>query len=453
MLTIPRSMFRSLRLLRRKCVVGRPRGPAPPLHFHCQPKGCVMAIHFEEVILTTHISGSSPNFDSFQLPGDILDTIDGPGDEAVTLALSKNRIEIQWNDRGVPQVIVVDGQLIEDALPNEPKTMSSMPIELVSALHEASRTTSRDSSRFALHRVQIQGNSGDVIASDAITLYWHKGFTFPFSETILVPAIPLFGVPVWSKLQGLSCGKTERYFVVRSGPWTAYLLIDKAGRFPDVKSVVPKTASATTFEIDRDDALRLRECLPKLPGHRDDKQPVTLDLVPGQPAVARGRDEASGAVSEIVLSRSQVRNGPSKVSIDRAFLLRAMQLNCITIRVASSDKPIVACSDRITWLAASLHPSSIVPPTTAAKSLVTSPIPVQAKGPPMKLPEPNGQPHDRNDSIELNDPLAEAEQLRAFLTEATQAAGRLVAMLKAKKKEQKALATVYSSLKSLNLGP
>ena len=171
MLSIPRSMFRTLRLLRRKCVVGRPRGPAPPLQFHCQPKGCIVAIHFEEVILTAQIPDTSANFNSFELPGDIFDTIDGSGDEAITVKVSRNRVEIQWNDRGVPRVLVVDGQSIEEELPVEPKTMSPMPIELVSALHEASRTTSRDSSRFALHRVQIQGNSGDVIASDATTLY------------------------------------------------------------------------------------------------------------------------------------------------------------------------------------------------------------------------------------------------------------------------------------------
>ena len=74
-----------------------------------------MAIHFEEVILTADTPGTSPNFDPFQLPGDILDTIDGPGDETVTLALSKNRVEIHWNDRGVPRVLVVDGQPIEVA--------------------------------------------------------------------------------------------------------------------------------------------------------------------------------------------------------------------------------------------------------------------------------------------------------------------------------------------------
>ncbi len=71
----------------------------------------------------------------------------------------------------------------------------------------------------------------------------------------------------------------------------------------------------------------------------------------------------------------------------------------------------------------------------------------------MKRPEQNGHPHDRAESSEVGDPLAEAEQLRASLFEATQTAGRLVALLKARKKEQKALASVYSSLKSLNLGP
>ena len=54
---------------------------------------------------------------------------------------------------------------------------------------------------------------------------------------------------------------------------------------------------------------------------------------------------------------------------------------------------------------------------------------------------------------EPSEPLVEAERLRTHLFEATQSAGRLVTLLKSKRREQKALATVYSSLKSLNLGP
>ena len=51
------------------------------------------------------------------------------------------------------------------------------------------------------------------------------------------------------------------------------------------------------------------------------------------------------------------------------------------------------------------------------------------------------------------DPLAAAEELRASLADAVGKAGRLVAALKSRKKEQRALTQVWSSLKALNLGP
>ena len=50
------------------------------------------------------------------------------------------------------------------------------------------------------------------------------------------------------------------------------------------------------------------------------------------------------------------------------------------------------------------------------------------------------------------DPLIVAEELRAALAEANTRATRLVAALRAGKKEKKALATVWAGLKQLNLG-
>ena len=49
------------------------------------------------------------------------------------------------------------------------------------------------------------------------------------------------------------------------------------------------------------------------------------------------------------------------------------------------------------------------------------------------------------------DPLAEAEALRAALAEVGHRAARLVAALKARKKEHRALSSVWTSLKSLGL--
>ena len=53
---------------------------------------------------------------------------------------------------------------------------------------------------------------------------------------------------------------------------------------------------------------------------------------------------------------------------------------------------------------------------------------------------------------EVPDPLVEAEALRNALGEAQHRLGRLLIALRSKKKEQKALNQVWSSLKSLNLG-
>lgn len=459
MFTVSRSFLRSFRALQRKCVRGKSRGPAPPVMVSWHAEACVLATHMNEVILTGHIPGTVPCFDPFQLPGDLLDRVDGPGEEPVSFTLSDHGLEIGWTDRGQAQRQLIDRQPVSSKLrgPAEPNEMTEVPNEFCTALHEAGRTTGTDTGRFALNRVQIQGRTGDVIASDAVTIYWHSGFVLPFDETILIPAIPLFGATEWTKTTNRSLGRTPKHLVVRSGVWTVFLTIDRAGRFPDVKEVVPKTLSPTTFDLDPEDVRLLRDALPKLPGQRDEKQPVTLDLVPGHPAVVRGRDAQSGAVSELVLTRSPVRNGPSRVAINRAFLQRAISLNCSTIRVVGSERPVVARNDRITWLAANLHPDSIVAPATASNTCVTreslQPITVLENRHPMKRPEQNGHPHDRAESSEVGDPLAEAEQLRASLFEATQTAGRLVALLKARKKEQKTLASVYSSLKSLNLGP
>ena len=73
----------------------------------------------------------------------------------------------------------------------------------------------------------------------------------------------------------------------------------------------------------------------------------------------------------------------------------------------------------------------------------------------MKPHETNGPaPGGRHDppAPDAPDPLVAAEELRAALADAATKAARLVAALKASKKEQKVLANVLTNLKQLNLG-
>ncbi|WP_143393793.1 hypothetical protein [Fimbriiglobus ruber] len=69
--------------------------------------------------------------------------------------------------------------------------------------------------------------------------------------------------------------------------------------------------------------------------------------------------------------------------------------------------------------------------------------------------ETNGPPPpDRRDPpLDPADPLAEAEDLRAALSEAAGRASRLVAALKGQKREKKVLTQVWAGLRQLNLGP
>ena len=66
--------------------------------------------------------------------------------------------------------------------------------------------------------------------------------------------------------------------------------------------------------------------------------------------------------------------------------------------------------------------------------------------------KPTSNGHVPTQSGDALDPLAAAEELRVALADASAKATRLVAALRAGKKEKKALATVLAGLKELNLG-
>ena len=67
--------------------------------------------------------------------------------------------------------------------------------------------------------------------------------------------------------------------VIRVGPWTFYLAVNKDGRFPDVCRQIPSPATAATHCLfSAPDANFLAETLPRLPSDEDGNRPITLDL-------------------------------------------------------------------------------------------------------------------------------------------------------------------------------
>lgn len=442
MITFPRSAARRVRLLARKIVPSRSRSSTPPVSILSTSTGIVIAVGSDEAIIAVSVSGLSGLNGSLTLPMAAMEAVEGSDDGLVTVdETSKSRVTVRWYSRGLPRSQDFD-RLHSKAsitIPSLPDTFVPVSKEFLRALDDAGRCTTREPKRYALNRIQIRGQAGEIIGTDAYFVFRREGLQLPFKDEILIPALPLFGLPELTNSQLIRIGCTDRHFVIVADEVTIYLAIDREGRFPDVASVIPKTPKPATLRLDPDDALFLLDTLPALPGSQDEHKAVTLDLIPGPAGIVRANAECSREVVEVRLNRSSVTFGPVQMVIDRRFLIRMLTLGCRTFRAASTQQPIVATGEAITTIAVALDSSHIVPPSRHARVLQSTSLKPRSRRSCMKTPETlaNGS----SDS-EANDPLFEAEALRTALGEAQQRLGKLVSSLRSKRKEQKALSQV-----------
>jgi len=463
MIALSRRVARRFRAAARKC--GDGRGPAPPVVLRTSEGRVNLTVAYPNV--TLEYDGPAPADTgtadaTLIVPMGVLDAVGGAGDDPVTFACGpKLTGTASWTERGdarsVPVEFLLPGKQHEPR--DRPKEMTDVPARFLSALHEAGRTSSREDGRFALSRVQVRGQKGRVIATDGKIAVLFSGFTFPFAEDVLVPAVPLFGCPEVRDESPVRVGRTASHLVVTLGGWTAWLAVAPTGKFPDVAAVVPRRAPTTIVIGDRD-AAGLLPVLPTFPGQGHEHRPITLDAVEGGVLALHAADDTGSRT--VPCPNSPVQGSSARAVLDRRVLARALVLGCRTLRL-TPDKAMVAEGDGVTVLAAPLDPALAATPTarrTAALRPIT-PVPESERNPeperndPMKAHETNGHtPSGRHDppAGDACDPLAAAEELRAALTDAATKAARLVAALRQSKKEKKALSAVLTNLKQLNLG-
>ena len=467
MIVFTRACARDFRALLGRCVSGRPRGPAPPVILRLKDGVRTLTATTPEGVILTHTAQAAcepgapgERDDVMVLPAAALAEVEDGTDEPVRVERrSKSRAEVRWSSQDQPRSLPVElmppGRYHE--VPDAPP-LAAAPATFLTALHECGRTAARQSGRFALSKIQIQGQAGRVIGTDGkCALLWH-GFTLPFPQTLLVPAVPVFGSKELVRGVGVRIGRTTAHLVLAGGPWAVWLPIDATSRYPDVAVIISRTNGASVAGIDERDAQALLAELPQLPGAAEEYRAVTLDLDGG--VNVRAADAATGAVREVYLARSPVAGSPVRVALDRAILKRILTLGCHTIRVVEV-KPIVAEGANRTILAATLDSAAAVPPAEQAVRTATDDAlaPTEPhhlerrtvmKPPLIHGHGPNGQ-HDPPPD-ESADPLIAAEELRVALADVMSKATRLVAALRHAKKEKKALANVWAGLKSLNLG-
>ncbi|HEX4613219.1 MAG TPA: hypothetical protein VH092_33845 [Urbifossiella sp.] len=446
-IVIPRGLARSVRALARKCVSGRPRGPAPPVVFGVAAGTLTAWARADDAALV--YSAPAHGGDArLVVPMPVLEAVEGGGDDPVELAVGPGlRGEARWADGGVSRTHPFDAILPgkQHRPPDPPDAWHPAPEGLLAALHECGRAVARDAGRYALSRVQVRGRAGQVVATDGRTALLQSGFSFPFAENVLVPALPVFGSRELAAGRQVRIGQTTTHLVVGAGPWQVYLLLDRSGRYPDVAGVVPGSAP-TVAEIGPADAAVLVDRLPGLPGAGADHRPVTLVLDRGVAVLAR--DEQSGRVERVRLDGSAVSGPPARVAVDR----RALALGCNTVRVSAPGRPVVVAGGNVTLVTVALTPPAAVdhpeeidlpPPDAPERRSVVKPDPTVH--PPEARPDPPGE--------DVPDLLAAAEGLRAAVVDAVAKAGRLVTALKARRPDPRALARAWAAVKALPLGP
>lgn len=458
MIAITRRSFRRFRAACSRCTAGRARGSAPPVVLRQNKGRITLTVTFPEVTLELALPTPANESETLVVPMAVLDEI---GSTSVELAELEStgmlKGTARWHE-GVrtkmhPIDLILPGKQ-HDSLPR-PQELKTVSARLLEALHEAGRTSSREDGRYALSRVQVRGAQGQVIATDGKVAVIFEAFSFPFTEDVLVPAVPLFGCPEVGAEKGVRVGRTRAHLVVSVGDWTVWLSVASSGKFPDVAAAIP-TSAPTNVALDRADVARVLPQLPQLPGQTHEHRPVTLDT--DKFLTVCGYDEQSREQKDIALAQSAVTGPATRVVLDRRALARILALGCNTLKL-TPDKALVGMGDQVTVLVAPLDPQLAAPAKNTSKSITgpaqaTAPIPDMNPERSTMKSDTNGTTHNGHRqprADELLDPLAAAEELRdalgAVLTKVTQ----LITALKATRKEKKVLSSIWAGLKQLNL--
>lgn len=465
MLKVPRDLLRHFRaVLRQSLLAVAPRGPWPVVLAQADREGLTLQASQGELALRYRQPGAAGR-GTLAIPGEVLAQFEGRRADLVSLEfMGPGKGKANWADAGVPRTIEFELAKPDSVsvFPDLPRQFSPIPASLLEALAEAAHTTPRDNVRYTLTRVLLRGKAGQVVSTDCKQLLVQSGFPFPWSDDVLVPRVPAFGLKELAGEQAVVLGRTRDHVAVQAGGWTFLLLIDTTGRYPNVDQVIPRPGlPGTCLRVHPADAAFLLQTFPRLPGKKDLFAPATLDLT--SQAALRVHDIERDQVTEVLLARSTVTGPPVRLCLNRRYLERLLHLHFQEVMILGPDKPLL-CRDQerlylfmplegngalaptkgMFRLASTANPAPRAKPPTERKTDPMPPVHPNSQGPQHQHPTPSEA--DRDGFTEL---LTEAEALRTLLQNATVRAGRLVAALKQQRQQGRAVRQAMRSLRRL----
>jgi hypothetical protein len=343
---------------------------APQLLLQSDSSGSRLLTASRDVRIEYAWPEASPERVSWPLAWDLLKECGVKQPGSATLAPDGNKlIQAQWSLRGIPQrqnFEIFPEQKLPGTLREETPSINTawtmMSADFWPALASTVTCADDESTRYALGCLQLRGKTGDINATDGRHVLQHGGFTFPWQDDLLVPATKVLGAKELAGEGTPQLVQTDDWLLLKLGPWMIGLRIEKAGRFPQIDSIMPNASRMPTKLVLTDaDADFLRQALPALPGRAEQHHPVTLDLN-GHVAV-RGQENLQTPPTELILSQSTREGDQVCVNLNREFLTQAVRLGFREIHFGNANSPALCLDERRKYLFALLDAKSVIRPT------------------------------------------------------------------------------------------
>ena len=475
MLTIKRQILYLFKTLARRAGVKPSHQPqAPQLLLQSDTTGSKLVTAARDVRLEYAWPETSPERVSCPLGSNLLEECGAKQPDSVTLAPAGNKlIQAQWSHLGIPlrqNFEIFPEQKMPGTLRESPPSVTSawtqMTAEFWPALAEAVTCADSESTRYALGCLQLRGKSGEINATDGRHVLQQAGFAFPWSDDLLVPASKVLGAKELTGEGPPQLVQTDDWLRLKLGSWTISLRIDKAGRFPQIDSIIPRVSQqATKLVLADPDAVFLRQALPALPGRAEQHNPVTLDLN-GHVAI-RGQDNPQTPPTELILSQSRREGEQLCVNLNREFLAKSVQLGFREVHFSNPNTPALCVDERRKYLFALLSAEGAIKPRpdmltirSIAPETVSTPgspnTPTTIPMPKNPRPTPTApavaaqtMPKQPTVAATTPKPIEAAVELRTTLRASLDKTNQLIASLKQHKKQSRLMQSTLASLKQL----
>ena len=284
----------------------------------------------------------------FAIPYEALSTCEGRQDDRVSFSKQDETIVLRWTDAGIPQAATFAATDAVE-MPTAPITLSSIEPQFLSAMAEAVATTDRESTRYALDCIRLRGRDGQIAATDSCQALVQIGYSFPWTDEVLVPASDAFTSIEFAAADGVLIGRSEDWLTIQANSNVLHLRIDKESRFPNIDLQIPTGgAASTTLSLCEDDIDFLLTSTKRLPGGTEPNSPVTVELNGVVAVRAEAMDQTSS--TELVLSNSRRTGNELCFNTNRAFLTRAAKLGFREIQLRNDQAPAYCQDERRTYI-------------------------------------------------------------------------------------------------------